>query len=85
MSYARFGPDSDVYVFLNVHGFFECCGCILREETGYSFTSTADLIKHLERHKAEGHKVPDEAILGLQDEAKENDERIRDKGAERRR
>ena len=32
MSYARFGADgSDVYVFLNVNGTLECCGCSLQE------------------------------------------------------
>ena len=32
MSYARFGwGGSDVYLFLNVQGFLECCGCILQE------------------------------------------------------
>lgn len=32
MSYARFGWDgSDVYVFLNVAGYFSCCGCQLIE------------------------------------------------------
>ena len=32
MSYARFGADgSDVYVFGNMNGEVECCGCILQE------------------------------------------------------
>lgn len=30
MSYCRFG-EGDVYVFLNVGGYLDCCGCILRE------------------------------------------------------
>lgn len=31
MSYARFGPGSDVYVFMHAGGFLDCCGCILQE------------------------------------------------------
>jgi hypothetical protein len=27
MSYVRFGPESNVYVFPHVGGGFECCGC----------------------------------------------------------
>lgn len=30
MSYARFGHDSDVYVFTSRYG-LECCGCLLQE------------------------------------------------------
>ena len=85
MSYARFGRDSDVYVFLHVNGFFECCGCVFGGEAGRYLTSTADVIKHLEQHKAKGHKVPDDAILDLQKEAEENDAWIRDKAAQGRR
>jgi hypothetical protein len=32
VSYARFGSDgSDVYVFADVAGGIECCGCVLQE------------------------------------------------------
>ena len=44
MSYARFSWDgSDVYVFLNVGGYLDCCGCLLEEyewveDPGYKFS-----------------------------------------------
>jgi len=57
VAYARFGEDSDVYVFPNPQGRLECCDCDLggvRE-----FDSTQAMIDHLAEHRAAGHKVPD--------------------------
>lgn len=72
MSYARFGQDgSDVYVYLDCGGWLACCGCSLHDEG--RFDTTANLITHLELHKAAGHDVPDECIEALEAEAAEND------------
>lgn len=70
MSYARFGYDSDVYVFGLSDGGFECCGCRLSEATLASqrFDDRQDLLLHLQDHKAAGHKVPPYAITRLQEE-----------------
>jgi hypothetical protein len=44
VSYARFGWDgSDVYVYYDVGGYYNCCFCILQErewvdDPGYTFT-----------------------------------------------
>jgi len=38
MSYARFGDDSDIYVYPHVGGGFECCACRLAELTPSIFT-----------------------------------------------
>lgn len=74
MSYARFGSDSDVYVFLNVSGYFECCGCELLTDTmSATFKTTDEMVTHLREHIAAEHAVPDFTIPALETERKEND------------
>ena len=75
MSYARFSRDSAVYVFAHVGGYLECCGCSLGDK--WDFHSTAEMLAHLEAHKAAGHEVPEYCIEGLKVDAEENDEWIR--------
>lgn len=72
MSYTRFGGDSDVYVFTSGAG-IECCGCILRAP--HVFQSNAEMLVHLERHRAAGHAVPEDAMEQLRDpeDAAENE------------
>jgi hypothetical protein len=86
MSYARFGWDgSDVYVFLNVGGYFSCCACALnRGDNGAPFPaseefgSTAAMLDHLEAHRAAGDTVPDDTLERLRDEASDNEAWIAD-------
>lgn len=68
MSYARFGPDSDVYVFPNVNGMYECCGCSLEFKFIKRFRTAEDTINHLNDHVSAGHKVPDYAFTRLNQE-----------------
>lgn len=56
MSYARFGDDSDVYVYADVGGYVACCGCILGDK--WDFHSPAEIVSHLQEHVSVGHKVP---------------------------
>lgn len=65
MSYARMGPDSDVYVFKCVGGGWECCNCNIGR---WRFTAAkpSDMIEHLKEHFAQGDKVPDYCFEGLQ-------------------
>lgn len=68
MSYARFGPHSDVYVFLHVNDSLTCCGCSAAEG-GHFWCDTADqMIEHLRLHEAAGHKVPAYTIEALEEE-----------------
>ena len=79
MSYARYSSDSDVYVFLNVGGFLDCCGCHLNKEGddihygSFHAYSTKEMINHLKKHKEAGYDVPDYCIEQLQEDAEEND------------
>lgn len=34
MAYCRFGEDSDVYMFHDVNGYMNCCGCGLLRGRG---------------------------------------------------
>jgi hypothetical protein len=59
MSFARFGPDSDVYVYYHVGGFYDCCGCRFMPS---QFLTKAEIIAHLQIHIGQGDKVPDDTI-----------------------
>lgn len=72
MSYARFGwGGCDVYVFANLYGGLECCGCRLRD--GHHFNTRGGtvgdeseltredytvMLGHLADHTEAGHFVP---------------------------
>jgi hypothetical protein len=73
MSYARMGPDSDVYVFLSIQGTLDCCACRLNDGSSRSFKSTDDMVAHLEQHTHAGHLVPDRTIPRLLENAVAND------------
>ena len=68
MSYARFGPDSDVYVYASgsVTGDdrIVCCACHLIGG-GYSTLWPMAMVEHLRSHVAAGHRVPADAIAAL--------------------
>jgi hypothetical protein len=66
MSYCRF-LDADVYVFMNVSGWLECCACTLEsgEWKSLSFYSTQEMIDHLKAHVEAGHNVPDHVFKDL--------------------
>lgn len=74
MAFARFGDDSDVYLFPaskrcgdEVRDVYQCCACILGERpadagpgTGWSFfcQSVDEFKAHVREHLRRGHKVP---------------------------
>jgi hypothetical protein len=79
MSYARFS-HADVYVYQDCGGYLCCCGCWLNRPEGKDgfgrsqyFSTTAEMLAHLEKHKAAGHDVPDDTIEALKEDAAEND------------
>lgn len=59
MSFARFGPESDVYVFPHVDGHFECSMCALEDKFSFRSKDAAEFVAHLEDHRKAGHKVPE--------------------------
>ena len=74
MSYARFGDDSDVYVYLDVAGELRCCACrFLTGCESRGFRTTADLIAHLYAHQDAGHAVPADTFTELEARREEND------------
>lgn len=74
MAYARFGRDSDVYVFLSTQGGLECCRCdLLGESASYIAKTTPEMLTHHEQHRARGHRVPEDCIADLEADAVEND------------
>lgn len=66
MAYCRFSDDSDVYVFADLDGWLECCRCDLTGDAGsFRTRDVRDMIRHLERHRAAGHKVPEKVFERL--------------------
>jgi hypothetical protein len=68
MSYCRFGPDSDVYVYPVGGGKVECCWCALSETRETVSLTRGEMLAHLWDHEQAGHKVPDYATLRLRGE-----------------
>jgi hypothetical protein len=60
MSFARFGPQCDVYVFAHVGGFVQCCGCQLGDK--WDFHSPEAIVEHLKEHVEAGHLVPEKIL-----------------------
>lgn len=68
MAYARFGQDSDVYVYADSRGGYTCLRCA-RFAGEFRCATAAEMVTHLLRvHRAKGELVPDEAIAELQRE-----------------
>lgn len=66
MSYARWGPDSDVYVYQTTpeggRTVWLCCSCSLLDiEHSFTAGTRAEMIAHLQDHELRGHKVPSDA------------------------
>jgi hypothetical protein len=69
MSYARWGAESDVYVF-GTGDRLICCECTLDVVDGSFICDTPlEMIAHLVTHVVAGHRVPYSAVGRLADEA----------------
>lgn len=69
MSYCRFGPDSDVYAIAMLDG-YECLNCkiIPEEYSSWHGKTRMDLFNHFMEHRANGDKVPLDAITRITEE-----------------
>lgn len=71
MSYSRFGPNSDVYVYAHADGFIECCMCSLYphnfdsfdEPLNWDYHSIEDIVNHMKEHVKAGDNVPSRLLL----------------------
>ena len=76
MSYARFGPESDVYVFRTSdpkrkQEVWLCMSCSLVENDQWGdsmFDDRVQMIAHLGAHREAGEKVPQRTINRLMEE-----------------
>ena len=80
MSYARWGKDSDIYLYGHdpERQGFECVGCILnrnKEGMGMSLFIYGynEAIQHVKEHIKVGHDVPDDTIEYLMYDKKEEE------------
>lgn len=68
VSYARFGPGSDVYVYRSVNGDgYVCCGCSL--DDWYTVDDPGEMLAHLHQHEEAGQMVPSHTLERLEREA----------------
>ena len=79
MSYARFGSDSNVYVYEHVNGGIECCSCWFKApgEMCPIFQTSGETILHLIKHLNVGLAVPESAFVAILKEHPNTDEVIK--------
>lgn len=70
MSYCRF-IEGDVYVYMSVSGFLECCACPLNLDS-QNFYSTQEMVDHLQEHINTGHHVPADVFVRLYEDDRYN-------------
>lgn len=72
----RFGPTSDVSIYIGTDGVYRCCSCRLCVEDSpgtfstYNCTDPELILKHLYEHEGHGHLVPVAAFEMLKREIK---------------
>jgi hypothetical protein len=66
MAFARFGRDSDVYVYADTRGGYSCERCPKVGES-YHCQTAQEMVAHLiQFHRGRGDRVPDDAIAELE-------------------
>lgn len=69
MSYARWGSESDVYVYAHYLGYVQCCGCLLGESDpdnvwnkSVNLGSREEVVAHMMEHVEVGHTIPTDLL-----------------------
>ena len=57
MSYCRFGPESDVYIY-TTGKYLVCDTCKIKGNKSFATLRYSRMVVHLEEHSNVGHKVP---------------------------
>ena len=75
MSYCRFGPDSDVYMYPRTDGSIVCSMCALPvfKNSTMVFEFPYQALQHLQTHLKHNHRVPRYAFNRLIFEIEEKD------------
>jgi hypothetical protein len=71
MAYARFGRESDIYVFQAVEGMI-CQRCKLNDYGDTLLRSRSLMLEHMNAHLQAGDKVPDYAFEELRADLAKN-------------
>ena len=74
MSYCRFGPASDVYLY-PAHNGIVCCACRLNDGESIHGMNRVDALEHLAAHELHGDSVPKHATERLRREVQEGRQR----------
>lgn len=70
MSYCRFGPNSDVYMYESIYGAFQIH--VKSKFKDYSCTNRKEALEILNNLSYEGYKIPQEAFDRLKKEIELN-------------
>lgn len=62
MSYCRFGPDSDLYLWRGTDGKIVCSWCSLCPDDEWWEGSPEEAVTHVRLHLMAGLKVPDDVL-----------------------
>jgi hypothetical protein len=73
MSFARFGEDSNVYVYESDRG-ITCCSCWLNNGDTVDFKTARLMRRHLIEHKMAGHFVLDQTFQEIRKYRLQNEE-----------
>ena len=82
MSYARFGGESDVYVYEHFAGFIQCCGCSMvdpEDDEIFAFfeaKTAREMLSHLDSHRGRGDAVPNYCYDRIKEEYEDLDGKI---------
>ena len=75
MSYCRF-MEADVYVFMDVGGFLNCCACNITDDEdqwgSFHAFSTVEMIDHLNIHRMLGQHVPESVFKEIEKDDQKN-------------
>jgi hypothetical protein len=75
LSYCRF-MEADVYVFMDVGGFLNCCACNITDDEdqwgSFHAFSTVEMIDHLNTHRMLGQHVPESVFKNIEKDDQEN-------------
>jgi hypothetical protein len=58
MALARFGRDSNVYIFYHAHGGITCCGCSAASKVDITLQTEEEMLDHVNLHRRRGEIVP---------------------------
>lgn len=74
IKYCTFNKQSDIYMIKSIYNILVCCVCNLGGANTFKLRSEA--IRHLNKHRLEGDRVPIELVEALNKEIEEYGDKV---------